>query len=89
MIILRSTGPVISTRRHSRSAGSGATFQSPSRIAFVSAGSRALAGVEALRALDARLQQFLATRLEGAVQLRDEGERFGREDRFVARRSRR
>ena len=32
-IILRSTGPVISTRRSSRSAGIGATRQSPSRIA--------------------------------------------------------
>jgi hypothetical protein len=36
MIILRSTGPVISTRRSSRSAGSGATFQSPSRTLAVS-----------------------------------------------------
>ena len=36
-IILRSTGPVISTRRSSRSAGIGATFQSPSRTDFVSA----------------------------------------------------
>ena len=36
MIILRSTGPVISTRRSSRSAGVPATVQSPSRIALVS-----------------------------------------------------
>ena len=35
-IILRSTGPVISTRRSRRSAGTFATFQSPSRIALVS-----------------------------------------------------
>src|SRR6185437_3289909 len=36
MIILRSTGPVISTRRSSRSLGSFATVQSASRMAFVS-----------------------------------------------------
>jgi len=36
MIILRSTGPVISTRRSSRSFGGGATFQSASRRALVS-----------------------------------------------------
>jgi hypothetical protein len=36
-IILRSTGPVISTRRSCRSAGIGATFQSPSRMCRVSA----------------------------------------------------
>src|SRR5260221_6126828 len=38
MIILRSTGPVIPTRRSSRSAGSFATVQSASRIACVSGG---------------------------------------------------
>ena len=37
MIILRSTGPVISTRRSCRSSGVGATRQSPSRTACVSA----------------------------------------------------
>ena len=31
IIILRSTGPVISAQRQLRSAGVGATFQSPSR----------------------------------------------------------
>ena len=36
MTILRSTGPVISTRRSSRSGGMGATFQSPSRMPRVS-----------------------------------------------------
>ena len=36
MTILRSTGPVISTRRSSRSLGIGATFQSPARICAVS-----------------------------------------------------
>src|SRR5436309_2627825 len=38
MTILRSVGPVISTRRRSRSFGSGPILQSPSRIFFVSAG---------------------------------------------------
>ena len=37
MIILRSTGPVISTRRSCRSAGIAPTFQSPLRTAAVSA----------------------------------------------------
>lgn len=36
VIILRSTGPVISTRRSRRSAGSGATFQSADRTRTVS-----------------------------------------------------
>ena len=36
MIILRSTGPVISTRRSSRSAGSGAVVHSASRMCAVS-----------------------------------------------------
>ena len=36
MIIFRSTGPVISTRRSSRSAGIGATFHPASRISAVS-----------------------------------------------------
>ena len=36
MTILREVGPVISTRRSSRSSGMGATFQSPSRMALVS-----------------------------------------------------
>jgi hypothetical protein len=36
MIILASTGPVISVRRRSSALGSGAIFQSPSRMALVS-----------------------------------------------------
>ncbi len=36
IIILRSVGPVISTRRSRRSGGAGATCQSPSRTAAVS-----------------------------------------------------
>jgi hypothetical protein len=43
------------------------------------------AGVDAGLALDAGLQQFLATGLEGAVQLGDELEGFRGEDGFVAR----
>ena len=36
IIIFRSTGPVISTWRFSKSAGVGATFQSPARTSAVS-----------------------------------------------------
>ena len=36
MVILRSVGPVISTRRSSRPGAGGATCQSPSRIPWVS-----------------------------------------------------
>ena len=80
-IILRSTGPVISTRRSRRSAGIGATFQSPSRMARVSGRKsgvspaskgfwRSMRGVE----------QFAAALVESAVQLGEEGERGGGED---------
>jgi hypothetical protein len=86
MIILASTGPVISVRRRCSALGSGATFQSPSRMCL---GFRQevghFAGVDAGLALDAGLQQFLATRLEGAVQLGDQFEGFQGEDGFVAR----
>jgi hypothetical protein len=44
-----------------------------------------LAGVDAGLALDAGLQEFLATGLEGAVQLGDELEGLEGEDGFVAR----
>ncbi|MNM75117.1 hypothetical protein D3C81_868900 [compost metagenome] len=43
------------------------------------------AGVQALGALDARGQQFLTARLEGAVQLVYQGQGFRREDIFVGR----
>jgi hypothetical protein len=39
-----------------------------------------LAGIDAGLALDALLQQFLAARLEGAVQLGDQFQRLGRQD---------
>ncbi len=45
----------------------------------------ALARVQALGAFDARGQQLLAARLEGAVQLVHQGQRFRREDIFVGR----
>jgi len=45
----------------------------------------AFAGVEALGAFDAGLQQRLATRLERTVQRRDERECFRRQDCFVTR----
>ena len=61
MIILRSTGPVISTRRSSRSAGIGATVQSPSRIARgLGQEVGQLAGVEARLALGAARQRGAA-----------------------------
>ena len=76
-IILRSTGPVISTRRSSRSAGIGATVQSPSRIAFVSGRkSGSLAGVKVFWRSAPR-QQLEAAPVEAAVQVGDEGERLG------------
>ena len=55
MIILRSTGPVISTRRSCRSAGIGATVHSLSRMDFVSSrkSGRAPASISAWRTLRA------------------------------------
>jgi hypothetical protein len=41
------------------------------------------AGVDAGLALDAGLQQFLATGFEGAVQLGDQFQGLGRQDGFV------
>ena len=71
MIILRSTGPVISTRRSSRSAGSGATVH----VGFADGGGfgeevGALAGVEAKLAGFARGEEFLAARVELALEQR-------------------
>src|SRR5881628_1437539 len=65
MIILRSTGPVISTRRSARSAGIGATLQaSSSRIdRFGPIG-----------------EQAQARRLKRAIQVADESECVGAED---------
>ncbi len=74
-IILRSTGPVISTRRSRRSAGIGATFQS----AFADRPRldeevRRLAGVEALLPLGAQAEQLLAARVEAPMQIGEEAE---------------
>ena len=73
MIILRSTGPVISTRRSRRSWGSGATVQSLSRISGgLGQEVGLLAGIEPLLALDPQRQQFLAAAVELALQVGDE-----------------
>ena len=78
IIILRSTGPVISTRRSWRSGGAGATRQSPSRIGRVSARKLGVgAAVEVLLEPDAARQQVAAGRVEAAVEVGDEGERIG------------
>ena len=88
-IILRSTGPVISTRRSRRSAGIGATFQSPSRIARVSirkSGSSP-ASKRFCRSARAR-QQLMPARVEAAMQVGEEGEGRRVED-FLARAAKR
>ena len=79
--ILRSVGPVISTRRSSRSFGCGAIFQSASRIVFRLRQEigRLPASNSFCRAARAR-EQLLAARLELAVQLGDELERFRAQD---------
>ena len=80
-IILRSTGPVISTRRSRRSAGIGATFQSPSRIDFVSGRkSGNLPGVEVFLALHSPRQQLEPPPIEAPVQAGEERQRLGVED---------
>ena len=86
MIILASTGPVISTRRRCSAGGTGATFQSP--FADVRGFRQEVghfAGVDAGLARDAGLQQFLAACLEGAVQLGDQRQRIMGQDGFVTR----
>ena len=85
MIILRSTGPVISTRRSRRSAGSGATVQSASRMSAVSGrkSGRSPASRRAWRATRAA-RSSLAAGVELAVQGGEEGEGFGGEDGGVA-----
>jgi hypothetical protein len=79
MIIFASTGPVISVRRRSRAFGSGAIFQSPSRMCRVSGREVGhLAGVDARswRAITC-LQQFLTATFESAVQFGDQSQRSG------------
>jgi hypothetical protein len=89
IIILRSVGPVISTRRSFRSAGAGATCQSALRIAAVS-GKKAgnFAGVEAFLSFFARSQQFDAARVELTVQHCHKGKRVRCEHFSHCRRNR-
>jgi hypothetical protein len=82
--ILRSTGPVISTRRHSSACGIGAIFQSPLRSRRSRPGSPGARRHPGAGALDAGGQQLLAARLELTAELGYEGERLGRQDLFVA-----
>ena len=84
MIILASTGPVISTRRHSRALRQRGDLP----VAFADVlGFRQevghFAGVDARLARDAGLQQFLAAAFEGAVQLGDQGQRIMGQNGFV------
>src|SRR6266851_5391653 len=67
MIILRSTGPVISTRRSRRSLGSDATAQSPSRMACVALGNSGLQPPSTLACTSTRLAR---RRLRSAPNLR-------------------
>ena len=77
MIILRSTGPVISTRRSRISAGRGATVHADSRMERVSSRKFGLlAGVESLLPLLACVEQLLAAGVEGALQVHDESQRL-------------
>ena len=83
IIIFGSAGPVISTRRSSRSAGAGATRQSGIRAdldAVFGRKSGQLAGVEARLALAPLRQQSLRCGVEGPMQLRHEGQRLRRQD---------
>jgi hypothetical protein len=84
MIILASTGPVISVRRRSSAFGSGANL--PFAFAYVPGFRqkiRHFAGIDARLASHAGLQQFLAAAVEGTVQLGDQGQRLRRENGFV------
>ena len=73
MTILRSTGPVISTRRSCRSAGAGATVQSPARIAAVSGRkSGSLPASSLALARRASLEQLPAPGIEASGELGDE-----------------
>ena len=86
MIILRSAGPVISTRRSSRSAGIGATVQSPSRMSRrLGQEVGQLARIEALLPLAAQRQQAPARAVEAAVQLGEEVQRGRAQDLVDAR----
>ena len=84
MTILRSVGPVISTRRSSRSFGIGATRQSDSRIsARLGQEVRQLAGVQPTLALLAGLQQLRDPGAEPLDQGADEFQRLRGQDRLM------
>src|SRR3974377_2618 len=93
MIILRSTGPVISTRRSWRSAGVGATRHSDAPAESASGGETGVApassaargagrrpGTGRRVAGAPRLEQAAAPIVEPVVQLGDELQRFGSEN---------
>ena len=85
IIILGSAGPVISTRRSSRSAGAGATAQSPSRTSpgpGEEVGPHA--GIERGLALLAAAQQVQANGTEPALEVGDERERIVGQDALRA-----
>ena len=89
MIIFRSTGPVISTRRSCRSAGIGG--DRPGAAADSGGLGQEVglpAGVETRLDLAAPLEQGAAAAAEAALEHRDELERGGREDRLGARNGR-
>ena len=80
--ILRSVGPVISTRRSTRSAGAGATCQSPSRTVRVSG--RKSSGPVRATSSRRRLSRAASSSSRRArtrrCSCRDEGQRLGGED---------
>ena len=81
IIILGSAGPVISTRRSSRSAGAGATVQSSSRTSRVATRkSGPDAGVDLRLPLHAAAEEVQPARPEPALQVRHERQRVGGQD---------
>ena len=86
MIILRSTGPVISTRRSSRSAGSGATVHSASRMCLVSGRKSGFSPASRRFWRSSRAaSKFLAAPVESPVELRDELQGFRCQNPVVSR----
>ena len=87
MTILRSTGPVISTRRSSRSCGIGATVHAPSRTAWVSGRkSGLLTRREVALPFDSSRQQCGAGGSEAALQCGKECEGVRRQGLAIGRR---
>ena len=84
MTIFRSTGPVISTRRSSRSRGTGETVQFASRTSRVSARNfGAFALIETSLTRLPRGQQARDAGAEAALQIGDELNGFGRKHALV------